>query len=93
MTPSLLCNLVIYCKWVNVGLTGKLNWRITTPDGGFFTRSTVQNFVQDSQQPGVLYNHGNEFLHYQDDWSLLHSFQESWQLVFFSSMASKISFT
>jgi violaxanthin de-epoxidase len=74
-------------------LSGKLNWRISTPDGGFFTRSAVQNFVQDPEQPGVLYNHGNEFLHYQDDWSLLHSFQESWQIVFFSSMGSKISFT
>jgi len=54
-------------------LTGNLNWRIPTPDGGFFTRSTVQNFVQDPQQPGVLYNHGNEFLHYQDDWYILDS--------------------
>ncbi|CAK9875021.1 unnamed protein product [Sphagnum jensenii] len=52
-------------------LSGKLNWRISTPDGGFFTRSAVQNFVQDPQQPGVLYNHGNEFLHYQDDWYIL----------------------
>ncbi|KAI5058406.1 hypothetical protein GOP47_0026576 [Adiantum capillus-veneris] len=52
-------------------LTGKLSWRIKTPDGGFFTRSALQNFVQDPQRPGILYNHGNEFLHYQDDWYIL----------------------
>ncbi|KAG0591311.1 hypothetical protein KC19_1G165700 [Ceratodon purpureus] len=49
-------------------LSGNLSWRIATPDGGFFTRGTVQNFVQDDKQPGILLNHGNEFLHYQDDW-------------------------
>lgn len=54
-------------------LTGNLNWRIGTPDGGFFTRSAVQNFVQDENQPGILLNHGNEFLHYQDDWYILAS--------------------
>ncbi|CAM6106969.1 unnamed protein product [Calypogeia fissa] len=54
-------------------LTGKLTWRIATPDGGFFTRSAVQNFVQNEGQPGQLYNHGNEFLHYQDDWYILSS--------------------
>ena len=49
-------------------LTAKLSWRIQTPDGGFITRTAVQKFVQDSSQPGILLNHGNEFLHYQDDW-------------------------
>lgn len=50
-------------------LVGNLSWRIRTPDTGFFTRSTVQKFVQDPVQPGILYNHDNEYLHYQDDWS------------------------
>ncbi|XP_057823632.2 violaxanthin de-epoxidase, chloroplastic isoform X2 [Cryptomeria japonica] len=54
-------------------LTGKLSWRISTPDGGFFTRSAVQRFVEDPSQPGVLYNHDNEYLHYQDDWYILSS--------------------
>lgn len=54
-------------------LIGNLSWRISTPDGGFFTRSAVQRFVQDPTQPGVLYNHDNEFLHYQDDWYILSS--------------------
>lgn len=52
-------------------LTGKLSWRIKTPDGGFFTRSAVQDFKQDQSQPGILYNHDNNFLHYQDDWYIL----------------------
>ena len=55
-------------RWSRLYVTGNLNWRIATPDGGFFTRSAVQNFVQDETQPGILYNHGNEFLNYQDDW-------------------------
>ncbi|PON76580.1 Lipocalin [Parasponia andersonii] len=54
-------------------LFGNLSWRISTPDGGFFTRSTTQRFVQDPQQPGILYNHDNEYLHYQDDWYILSS--------------------
>ncbi|XP_052189384.1 violaxanthin de-epoxidase, chloroplastic isoform X2 [Diospyros lotus] len=54
-------------------LVGNLTWRIRTPDGGFFTRSTVQRFVQDPTQPGILYNHDNEYLHYQDDWYILSS--------------------
>lgn len=49
-------------------LVGNLSWRIRTPDTGFFTRSAVQTFVQDPTFPGILYNHDNEFLHYQDDW-------------------------
>ena len=49
-------------------LIANITWRIRTPDSGFFTRSTVQRFVQDPSQPGILYNHDNEFLHYQDDW-------------------------
>ncbi|KAH9321407.1 hypothetical protein KI387_016046, partial [Taxus chinensis] len=54
-------------------LIGKLSWRISTPDGGFFTRHAIQRFLQDYSQPGVLYNHDNEYLHYQDDWYILSS--------------------
>ncbi|XVF30919.1 hypothetical protein REPUB_Repub16aG0100000 [Reevesia pubescens] len=49
-------------------LLGNLSWRIQTPDGGFFTRSTMHGFVQDPKHPGILYNQDNEYLHYQDDW-------------------------
>ncbi|KAJ7978216.1 Violaxanthin de-epoxidase [Quillaja saponaria] len=54
-------------------LVGNLSWRVRTPDGGFFTRSTMQKFVQDPTQPGILFNHDNEYLHYQDDWYVLSS--------------------
>ncbi|GMI65117.1 hypothetical protein HRI_000181000 [Hibiscus trionum] len=54
-------------------LVGNLSWRIWTPDGGFFTRSATQRFVQDPNYPGILYNHDNEYLHYQDDWYIISS--------------------
>jgi violaxanthin de-epoxidase len=50
---------------------GKLNWRITEPDGEYFTRDAIQQFVQDPKQPGHLVNHDNEYLHYQDDWYVI----------------------
>jgi violaxanthin de-epoxidase len=52
-------------------LYGQLNWRIQEPDGEFFTRDVIQKFVADPKQPGVLYNHDNEYLHYEDDWYIL----------------------
>ena len=42
-------------------LYGQLNWRISEPDGEFFTRDTVQRFVEDEKRPGILYNHDNEY--------------------------------
>lgn len=54
-------------------LVGNIAWRIKTPDDGFFTRSTTQRFVQDPNQPGIFYNHDNEYLHYQDDWYIISS--------------------
>jgi len=50
---------------------GKLNWRIEEPDGEFFNRDAIQEFVQDPQQPGHLINHDNEYLHYKDDWYIV----------------------
>jgi violaxanthin de-epoxidase len=50
---------------------GKLNWRIEEPDGEFFTRDAIQQFVQDPKQPAHLVNHDNEYLHYKDDWYIL----------------------
>jgi len=54
-------------------LVGNLQWRIKDPVAGsnFATRYTVQEFIQDPEQPGILYNHDNEFLHYQDDWYIV----------------------
>jgi len=62
-------------------LVGKINWRVAEPDGEFLTKSTVQTFVQTS--PGVLENHNNEYLHYQDDWYVLeHGFEDDPQFGF-----------
>lgn len=46
-------------------LSAQINWRIKKPGGDFMERTTMQTFVQDSTRPGVLYNHDNEFLHYE----------------------------
>ncbi|XP_019418765.1 PREDICTED: violaxanthin de-epoxidase, chloroplastic [Lupinus angustifolius] len=54
-------------------LIGNLSWRINTPDAGFLTRTAVQRFVQDPSNPGIFYNHDNEYLNYQDDWFILSS--------------------
>ena len=48
-------------------LVGKLNWRITTPDGEFFTRDVVQKFKQDPANPAHLVNKDNEYLHYRGE--------------------------
>jgi len=47
------------------------------------TRYTVQEFVQDEKQPGVLYNHDNDFLHYQDDWYILAEKKDEYVLVYY----------
>lgn len=39
----------------------------------FSERSTVQTFVQDPENKALLLNHGNEYLHYEDDWYILDS--------------------
>lgn len=50
---------------------GKLNWRVEEPDGEFFTRDALQQFVQDPANPAHLINHDNEYLHYKDDWYIV----------------------
>lgn len=50
---------------------GKLNWRVEEPDGEFFTRDAVQQFVQDPKNPAHMINHDNEYLHYKDDWYIV----------------------
>jgi violaxanthin de-epoxidase len=50
---------------------GKLNWRVEEPDGEFFTRDALQQFVQDPKNPAHLLNHDNEYLHYKDDWYIV----------------------
>mmetsp|Transcript_134376 Transcript_134376/g.388968 ORF Transcript_134376/g.388968 Transcript_134376/m.388968 type:complete len:412 (-) Transcript_134376:67-1302(-) len=50
---------------------GKLNWRVEEPDGEFFNRDAIQQFVQDPENPAHLINHDNEYLHYKDDWYIV----------------------
>jgi len=66
-------------------LVGNLQWRIKDPIAGsnFVTRYTVQEFVQDKQQPGILYNHDNDFLHYQDDWYILAQKKNEYVVVYY----------
>jgi len=63
-------------------LFGKLYWRITQPDGEFFTRDTVQKFVQ-QRDKGLLFNHDNEYLHYKDDWYILDWEPENFVLIYY----------
>jgi violaxanthin de-epoxidase len=43
------------------------NVQVKKTNGQFYERSDVQTFKQ-QENPAVLFNHDNEFLHYQDDW-------------------------
>lgn len=49
----------------------KLFWRVSEPDGEFFTKNAIQRFVQDKSNPAIMYNHDNEYLHYKDDWYIV----------------------
>jgi violaxanthin de-epoxidase len=66
-------------------LVGDLQWRIKDPLAGsnFVTRKTTQNFVQDKKQPGVLFNGGNDFLHYEDTWYVLGSKKDEYLVVYY----------
>ncbi len=49
-------------------LYGRINWRVPRGNqGDFLARSVVQTFRQ-QEDPSVLYNHNNAYLHYEDDW-------------------------
>lgn len=62
---------------------GKLNWRVQKEDGRFLTRSAIQSFDQDPEKPGILYNHNNEYLHYEDDWYILSWEPDTYILVYY----------
>jgi len=66
-------------------LEGQLQWRVKDPIAGtsFVTRYVVQNFVQDETRPGILYNHDNDFLNYQDDWYILAEKQNEYVVVYY----------
>eukprot|EP00884_Botryococcus_braunii_P012424 jgi/Botrbrau1/21182/Bobra.0061s0073.1 len=64
-------------------LYAKINWRIDKGDNDFIERSTIQTFNQDMVKPAVLYNHDNEYLHYEDDWYILASKPEEYVVVYY----------
>ena len=69
-------------------LVARINWRIPAGVGAggapdFAERSTVQTFVQDPANKAHLLNHGNEYLHYEDDWYILASKPDSYVLVYY----------
>lgn len=43
----------------------------------------AQMFNQDPDRPAVLYNHDNEYLHYQDDWYIIASKPDSYAVVYY----------
>ena len=61
----------------------KIFWRITEPDGEFFTKDTVQRFVQDPKNPAHFLNHDNEYLHYKDDWYIIDYDPKEFVLVYY----------
>jgi violaxanthin de-epoxidase len=69
-------------------VVGRINWRIPNGVGAggkpdFSERSTVQTFVQDPANKAHLINHGNEYLHYEDDWYVLASKPDSYVFVYY----------
>lgn len=64
-------------------ISAQINWRINRPSGGFMERSTMQSFVQDETRPGILYNHDNEYLHYEDDWYIIGSKPDEYVFVYY----------
>ena len=63
----------------------EINWRIPVagPDGDFIQRSTMQRFEQQPDNPAVLFNHDNEYLHYEDDWYIIGSKPDEYVFVYY----------
>lgn len=64
-------------------LVGDLYWRVKTPYGAEVERTAVQAFKADPAHAGILYNHDNEFLHYQDDWYIIGYKKDEYALVYY----------
>jgi len=66
-------------------LVGDLQWRVKDPVAGtnFVTRKAVQEFWQDAKNPAILYNHDNDFLHYEDDWYILAQKENAYVAVYY----------
>lgn len=63
---------------------GEINWRIPVGENGdFIPRSTMQKFVQEKDNPAIMLNHGNEYLHYEDDWYIIGSKPDEYVFVYY----------
>merc|ERR1712166_389239 len=71
-------------------LVGNLQWRIKDPvaQTSFVTRYTVQEFEMDKTRQGILYNHDNDFLHYEDDWYVLAAKDQKYVVVYYRQLAA-----
>ncbi|KAK9810810.1 hypothetical protein WJX73_009081 [Symbiochloris irregularis] len=63
-------------------LVAKINWRIPRGKQDFIERSVVQRFVQ-QENPALLLNHGNSYLHYEDDWFIIKSRPDVYNFIFY----------
>eukprot|EP00854_Cymbomonas_tetramitiformis_P001402 gene1402-2004_t len=61
----------------------KLNWRVKKANGQFYERNDIQTFVQNKDNPALLENHDNEFLHYQDDWYIVDAKEDNYAFVYY----------
>jgi violaxanthin de-epoxidase len=65
-------------------LYAEINWRIPISNGkDFLQRSTMQRFVQTPDNPAILLNHDNEYLHYQDDWYIIASKPDKYVFIYY----------
>lgn len=51
--------------------------------GTWLLLCSLQMFKQDPEKPAILYNHDNEYLHYQDDWYIVASKPDSYVVVYY----------
>jgi violaxanthin de-epoxidase len=63
-------------------LYGKINWRVPKADGDFLQRGVVQTFRQQDEKD-ILLNHGNAYLHYEDDWYILASKPDEYVFIYY----------
>lgn len=62
----------------------EINWRVPLgSEGDFLQRSTMQRFVQQPDNPAILFNHDNEYLHYEDDWYIIGSKPDEYVFVYY----------
>jgi len=62
---------------------GEINWRIPMGQDDFIQRSTMQRFVQTPDNPAILLNHDNDYLHYQDDWYIIASKPNEYVFIYY----------